>query len=178
MQIRRPNIDRLGAAKNRRAPATRWKTQPRRERGRPRPQQPDDRWYTGFDDANPAPEHSPAGVRRRIAALPQSVGESNGAGSAAVSAAIIRRPIGRPVSIIEIRRPKTHRLRAGKNARAPAGRWKRKRRRERGRLGRNNPVIGRTPVSIRQIRRLNIHLLGCGEESPRSDKSAMRLWVL
>ncbi|NLH73519.1 MAG: hypothetical protein GX456_10745, partial [Verrucomicrobia bacterium] len=39
---------------------TRWKRQRRWERGRPRPHQPDDRSYTRFDYANPAPDYSPA----------------------------------------------------------------------------------------------------------------------
>ena len=40
---------------------TRWKTQRRRERGRPRPHQPDDRSCTCFNHANPTTEHRPVG---------------------------------------------------------------------------------------------------------------------
>ncbi|NLH73261.1 MAG: hypothetical protein GX456_09430 [Verrucomicrobia bacterium] len=42
-QTRRPNSHRLGAGKNARAPAGRWKQQRPQERGRPRPHQPDTR---------------------------------------------------------------------------------------------------------------------------------------
>jgi len=44
-QIGPPNIHRLGAAKNRRAPTGRWEHQRPRERGRPRPHQPDNQPY-------------------------------------------------------------------------------------------------------------------------------------
>ncbi|MGC8989648.1 MAG: hypothetical protein ACP5MD_05960, partial [Verrucomicrobiia bacterium] len=44
-----PNIHGLWAAKNGRAPATRWKRQRLRERGRPRPHQPGNQLLRGFD---------------------------------------------------------------------------------------------------------------------------------
>ncbi|HOK78834.1 MAG TPA: hypothetical protein PLW35_14080, partial [Verrucomicrobiota bacterium] len=47
-QIRRPIFDRPGAAKNRRAPARAGKGNGARERGRPRPHQPDGRAYAPF----------------------------------------------------------------------------------------------------------------------------------
>ncbi len=43
MQILRPNVHRLGAGKNARAPARAGETTDGRERGRPRPHQRDDR---------------------------------------------------------------------------------------------------------------------------------------
>ncbi|NLH73213.1 MAG: hypothetical protein GX456_09190 [Verrucomicrobia bacterium] len=43
-----PNLYRLGNDRNARAPAGRWKTQRRRERGRPRLHQPDARSYDRF----------------------------------------------------------------------------------------------------------------------------------
>ncbi|MGC8988959.1 MAG: hypothetical protein ACP5MD_02450 [Verrucomicrobiia bacterium] len=93
----------------------------------------------GFDQANPAPEHSPAGcgqecprsysrqglssVRRRIAALPKRARKANGPGSAAVLGRINTMTDLAPVSIRQIRRPNIHLLGAGKNARAPIARW-------------------------------------------------------
>ncbi|NLH75124.1 MAG: hypothetical protein GX456_18920 [Verrucomicrobia bacterium] len=47
-QIGPPKIHRLGAAKNRRAPARAGETTDGRERGRPRPHQRDDRSYDPF----------------------------------------------------------------------------------------------------------------------------------
>ncbi|NLH71674.1 MAG: hypothetical protein GX456_01315 [Verrucomicrobia bacterium] len=47
-QIRRPICDRLGAGKNARAPARAGKGNGARERGRPRPHQPEDRGYDPF----------------------------------------------------------------------------------------------------------------------------------
>ncbi len=100
-------------------------------------------------------------VRRRIAALPQGAGNRNDAGSAAVPGRINPMTDRAPASITQIRRPIFHRLGAAKNRRAPTGRWKPQRQRERGRPRPHQPVAPNlTPVSIIPIRRPDIDRLG------------------
>ncbi|NLH75269.1 MAG: hypothetical protein GX456_19665 [Verrucomicrobia bacterium] len=70
--------------KNRRVPTGRWAKQSRRERGRPRPHQPDDRSCTCFNHVNASPGLSPAGCGEESPRSYRRVGENNGAGSAAV----------------------------------------------------------------------------------------------
>jgi len=79
-----PNIHRLGAAKNRRAPARAGETTGDRERGRPRPHQPDDQAYDLFRSRKSGHRTFTGWVRRRIARAPACGGKSNGVGSAAV----------------------------------------------------------------------------------------------
>ncbi len=101
-QIGRPGIHRLGAAKNGRAPAGRWKSNGVRERGRPRPHQPDDRSYTCFNHANPVPEHSPAGCGQEWPRSCRALEKQRRSGARPSPAASIRPPILRPVFIPEI----------------------------------------------------------------------------
>ncbi|NLH75024.1 MAG: hypothetical protein GX456_18410, partial [Verrucomicrobia bacterium] len=73
-QIGRPSIHRLGAAKNRRAPAGPWESNGVRERGRPRPHQADDRSCGPFQSGKSSARTYTGWVRRRIAALLQGLG--------------------------------------------------------------------------------------------------------
>ncbi|NLH71725.1 MAG: hypothetical protein GX456_01570, partial [Verrucomicrobia bacterium] len=119
--------------KNARAPTARSKKQRRRERGRPRPHQPDDRSYTRFNQANPTPERSPVWCGEESPRSCSALEKATAVGSAAVPGRINPTTDLIPVSFTQIRRPNVHRLGAGKNARAPTARSKKQRRQERGR---------------------------------------------
>ncbi|NLH75033.1 MAG: hypothetical protein GX456_18455 [Verrucomicrobia bacterium] len=107
-------------------------------------------------------------VRRRIAALPQGVGNCNGAGSAAVLGRINPTADRAPASITQIRRPIFHRLGAAKNRRAPTGRWKSQRQRERGRPRPHQPDERSCTCFNHANPTTDLWPAGCGEESPRS----------
>jgi len=83
-QIRRPNIHRLGAAKNRRAPARGGKSNGPRERGRPRPHQRNDRLCDPFGSRKCAARKFTGWVRARMPALLHAVEKATAVGSAAV----------------------------------------------------------------------------------------------
>jgi len=73
---------------------TRWRNQRPQERGRPRPHQSDDRSYDPFRSRKSYDRTYTGWVRRRIAALPQSLGKTQRRSGARPSpAASTRRPI-------------------------------------------------------------------------------------
>jgi len=219
-QMRCPNVPRLRAAKNRRAPAgalektpavgsaavlgrmnvttdptirfdpanratertpagcgeesprscTRWKKQRRRERGRPRPHQSDNRSYDLFRSSKSGHRTYTGWVRRRIAALlPARWRKHRRSGARPSSAASTRQPILRPVSIMHIGPPNIHRLGAAKNRRAPAGAL------EKTPAGGSVAVLGRINVTTDPTTRFD-HAnpaperspAGGGQECPRS----------
>ncbi len=82
-QIGRPNIHRLDAAKNRRAPARGGKSNGARERGWPRPHQPDDRSYDRFRSHESDDRTFTGWGWARMPALLQGAENSNDFGSAA-----------------------------------------------------------------------------------------------
>ncbi len=153
-QIRRPNLDRLGAAKNRRAPARAGKGNGVGSAAVPgRINTMTDR-TTRFDYANPASDHSPAGGGQE---WPRSCTrwKRQRLGSAAVLGRINTTTDPAPVSITQILRPTIHRLGAGKNARAPAGAFEK------------TPASGARPSSAASTRRPILHQF-------RSHKSCVR----
>ena len=167
-QIRRPNIHRLGAAKNRRAPATRWENQ-RRSGARPSPAASTRHQILHpFHSRKSGARPFTGWGRARMPALPQRVGNRNGAGSAAVLGRINPTTDLIPVSFTQIRRPNIDRLGAAKNRRAPAARRKPQRRsgaRPSPAASTRRPIV--RPVSITQIRRLQqVHRLGGGINVP------------
>ncbi len=88
---------------------------------------------TRFDQANPTTEHIPAGGRQECPRSCTRWRNQRRSGARPSSAASARRPIIRPVSIKQTRRPNIYRLGAGKNARAPARAGETTGGRERGR---------------------------------------------
>jgi len=139
-----------------------------RERGRPRPHQPDDRSHTRFIHANPTPEHSPVGCGEESPRSRNALGKPKAVRSAAVPGRINPTPDLTPVSFTQIWRPTVHRLGAGKNARAPAARRKPQRRRERGRPRPHQPDDRSHTRFIHANPAPEHRPAGCGEESPRS----------
>ncbi|NLH74064.1 MAG: hypothetical protein GX456_13490, partial [Verrucomicrobia bacterium] len=119
-RIGRPSIHRLGAAKNRRAPAKPRKN-PTAVRsaavpGRINPMT--NLTLVSFTQIwRPSVHRLGAGKNARA---PADAGKGNGAGSAAVPGRINPMANLTPVSFTQIWRPSVHRLGAGKNARAPA----------------------------------------------------------
>ncbi|NLH73674.1 MAG: hypothetical protein GX456_11525 [Verrucomicrobia bacterium] len=84
MQILRPNIHRLGAGKNARAPARAGETNGGRERGPPRPHQSDDRSYDPFRSCKSCARTFTGWGRARMPALLPALEKPTAVGSAAV----------------------------------------------------------------------------------------------
>jgi len=81
-------------------------------------------------------------------ALLHALEKATAPGARPSPAASTRRPIVRPVSINQIRRPNIHRLNAGKNARAPARAGKGNGAGSAAVPGRINPTTDLAPASI------------------------------
>jgi len=120
MQILRPIIHRLGAAKNGRAPA-----KPRKNPTAVRSAAVPGRINATADRARASITRTRRPIFDRLGAAkngraPARGGKGNGAGSAAVPGRINTTADLTPVSIMQILRPIIHRLGAAKNRRAPA----------------------------------------------------------
>jgi len=90
-------------------------------------------------------------------ALLHAVEKATASGARPSPAASTRRPILRPVSFTQIRRPNLDRLGAAKNGRAPARAGASNGAGSAAVPGRINPTTDRTPASITQIRQPSIH---------------------
>jgi len=128
-----PNIHRLGAGKNARAPARGGKNTDGRERGRPRPHQRDNRSYDLFQFRRSGHRTYTGWGRARMPALLHAVEQTPAVGSAAVLGRI--NVTTDPTTCFNPADRATEHTPAGGGQECPRSRtrWKRQRRRERGR---------------------------------------------